>query len=120
MRSTLDRFPSFTGRSDGGRGASLCAILGRALDFYIRYQFQESGLDGGFMHDPLAVAAAFAPEVLTTSRASVDVGLCEDDRGRTTLRPPSPGSAVDVAFDVDEEAFQGLLMERVLAPVFGR
>jgi inosine-uridine nucleoside N-ribohydrolase len=118
MRSTLESYAAFRERPEPGSPPRLSAILARALDFYMRYQFRESGLDGGFMHDPLAVAAAFAPEILTTSRALVDVGVGQEDRGCTSLRPPSADSAVDVAFDLNEEAFERLLVERVLEPVF--
>jgi len=56
-------------------GRNPAAILSRALDYYMRREFEESGLRGGYMHDPLAVAAAIAPGILTTSPAGVEVCL---------------------------------------------
>jgi inosine-uridine nucleoside N-ribohydrolase len=45
------------------------------LDFYAHGEGQYSGLDGGAMHDPLAVAALAAPEILTFEPMHVAVEL---------------------------------------------
>ena len=84
---------------------TLPAVLARALDYYIRYQFSESGLDGGYMHDAVAVASAFDPNLL-------------DERGRSLGADPSR-TYVRVAADVDGAALLELLTERVVSPVFG-
>jgi len=97
----------------------LAAILARALDYYMRRELEESGLHGGYMHDPLAVAAAFAPEILTVSTSAVRVTASGEDRGRSALASPTGGLPAEVAFDLDEEAFRTILEERVLAPTFG-
>ncbi len=99
---------------------TLAAILHRALDHYIRFQFCESRLDGGYMHDPLAVAAAIDPEILTTSRGAIDVVATGERRGQTTMRQGPPGAhEIAIAFDLDEDRFSTLLTERILSPIFG-
>lgn len=45
------------------------------LDFYAHGEGQYSGLDGGAMHDPLAVTALVRPEILTFAPMRVDVEL---------------------------------------------
>ena len=100
-------------------GRDLAAILSRALDYYMRRELGESGLHGGYMHDPLALASAFAPAIVTTSAAGVRVIASGEDRGRSTLSGPRDGSPVEIAFDLDEEAFRTLLETRFLTPSFG-
>ncbi len=102
----------------------VAAILHRALDHYMDFQFDESGLDGGYMHDPLAVAAALVPGILETRDLSVRVVTNGPDRGRTVPAPAqahaaAPGRGVHVAFGHNDGAFGQLLEERVLRPVFG-
>ncbi len=102
----------------------VAAILHRALDHYMDFQFDESGLDGGYMHDPLAVAAALVPGILETRDLSVGVVTNGPDRGRTVRAPAQAhaatlGRGVHVAFGHDDGAFGQLLEERVLQPVFG-
>jgi purine nucleosidase len=99
-------------------GRDLAAVLSRALDYYMRREREESGLNGGYMHDPLAVAAAFAPTILTTSAAGVRVHPSGGDRGRSSLEAAGGGPPVDIAFDLDEGAFQAILERRFLAPTF--
>jgi inosine-uridine nucleoside N-ribohydrolase len=100
-------------------GHDLARVLSRALDCYMRRELEESGLDGGYMHDPLAVASAFVPGILTTSPGRVRVLTEGADRGRSTLASGPQGPSVEVALDLDREAFQAMLAERVLAPTFG-
>lgn len=118
-QSELEGRPSHRSPAPARPGRDLPAVLSRALEYYMRREFEESGLRGGYMHDPLAIATALAPEIVTTSRARVPIVTGGHDRGRSVLRPPGRGRFVDVAFDLDEAAFRRLLEERVLRPVFG-
>jgi purine nucleosidase len=94
------------------------AILGRALDYYMRFQEVESGLAGGYMHDPLTVVVALSPEIVVRSkRFELEVVPDGPERGRTVA---SDGGAIEVAEEVDAELFSRILEERVLGPVFGR
>lgn len=112
-------------------GRDLGAILYRALDHYIEFQFDESGLDGGYMHDPLAVAAALDEEFLRTTTLEVTVATSGSERGRTVGTvmgsklegtkgdAAAHGRGVRVAFGHDGARFEHLLEERVLSTVFG-
>ncbi len=55
------------------------------LDFYAHGEGQYSGLDGGAMHDPLAVAALVAPEILTFEPMYVAVELTGTHTAGMTL-----------------------------------
>ena len=123
LRAPPDRGPSAADAAASGslrdpRAAALRSVLARALDYYIAYQRSESGLDGGYMHDPVTLASVLEPDLLEARSMSVRVVLDGDDRGRSreggTDDPP-----VRVATDVDGAAFMRLLTERVLRPVFG-
>jgi inosine-uridine nucleoside N-ribohydrolase len=75
------------------------------------------------LHDPLAVAITFQPRLVRTVTGRVDLELRGDPRltyGMTLLREDPKGS-VQVAREVDAEAFVRLFVERVTAaPRSGR
>ncbi|MCD4690338.1 nucleoside hydrolase [bacterium] len=100
-------------------GRNLAAILYRALDYYMAFQKDESGLDGGFMHDALAVAVALFPSIITTRPASVEVLTNGRGRGHSLMHAPVDGRTVNIACGLDEDAFRRILEERVLSPVWG-
>jgi purine nucleosidase len=105
-------------------GADAAAILHRALDHYMEFQLDESGLDGGYMHDPLAVAAALDAGLLRTKETVLGVVTDGPERGRTvrassTTHAATRGRGALVAFGHDEGRFLELLEERALRPVFG-
>ena len=73
------------------------------LDFYAHGEGQYSGLDGGALHDPMAVATLIDPTIVTTtplnvqvetSRGSVAYGmtLCDGRGLDAALRPRGPYS----------------------------
>ncbi len=64
--------------------------------------FIERGMSGFYLHDPLAMAVAFNPELVGGERKEVSVGLTGDDRGKTTL---SEGPGPLVATAVDAQGF---------------
>jgi purine nucleosidase len=82
------------------------------------FQEWESGLSGGYMHDPLAVAAVIAPDMVETADVSIDVLADGTDRGRSIARPAEPGRTVRAVRSVDADRFLALLETRVLAPIF--
>ncbi len=116
-RDELDKLPAWSESLDAKPG-TLPAIIARALDHYIRYQFSESGLNAGYMHDPVALCAALAPGLIGTREMAVRVVLDGPDRGRSVeandSRPP-----VRVAVNVDATAMRALIHRRVLEPLFG-
>jgi len=100
-------------------GRNLPAILYRALDYYMSFQKDESGLDGGFMHDALAVAAALVPSMITTRPASIEIETRGRLRGRSLEHPPVNGRTVNIATALNENAFHEILRNGVLSPVWG-
>lgn len=72
--------------------------------------FTEREMDGFYVHDPLAVAVALDPTLVTTESMAVEVALDEDQRGKTT---PIGIGTVEVATSVDtvrfDELFAGLM-----------
>ncbi len=99
-------------------GRSLGCILYRALDYYIAFQEWESGLPGGYMHDPLAVAAVIRPEIVETEKVSVDVLTDGADRGRSIARAAESGRTIRVVRSADKVRFLSMLEDRVLIPAF--
>jgi pyrimidine-specific ribonucleoside hydrolase len=111
-------------------GRSTTTHVADMLDFYAHGEGQYSGLDGGAMHDPLAVAALITDDILTFAPMHVDVELtgthtygmtlCDGRRleprtlqGVDGLQPradaPAPNAEVAVAVDV--EKFWSLFLE---------
>jgi purine nucleosidase len=88
-----------------------------ALQFYMEFHAQYDGFYGAFIHDPLAVATALDPALVTTEAVAVDVELggtlttgetVADWRG-VWGRPPN----VDIAVTVDAPEFLRRLVDRV-------
>ena len=92
-------------------------FLADALRFYFEFHARNDGFYGAFIHDPLVVAAALDPALVTTQAVAVDVDASggpgdgqtiADWRGTTGRRPNA-----DVAVEVDAEAFKMRLVERI-------
>lgn len=79
------------------------------VDFYIdTYHRFSPALKGCALHDPLAVAVAIDPSLVTTFDLNMEVGTSKDDYGRTTgdtsrLLDEHPN--VSVCINVDYKAF---------------
>jgi len=92
-------------------------FIADALRWYFEFHERYDGFYGAFIHDPLAVAAALDPGLITTEALYVDVetrgeltsGMTVADRRHLTGKPPN----VDVAASADIETFLARLIERV-------
>ena len=88
-----------------------------ALRWYFEFHERYDGFYGAFIHDPLALAAALDPRLITTESLYVDVetrgelttGMTVADRRRLTGKPPN----VDVAATADVDSFLDRLVERI-------
>jgi purine nucleosidase len=88
-----------------------------ALRFYMEFHAGYDGFYGAFIHDPLAVAAALDPSLITTKAVAVDVELAGTlTTGETVTdwrgvwgRPPN----LEVAIDADADEFLRRFVERV-------
>lgn len=82
-----------------GDGAPVTAGLVRQIG---ARTFVERGMDGFYLHDPLAVAVAIDPSLVTTEPMEIAVSLDEKSQGKTT---PSGTGSVLVATGVDAARF---------------
>jgi purine nucleosidase len=92
-------------------------FIADALRFYFEFHARYDGFYGAFIHDPLAVAAAIDPGLVTVEPSFVDVetggvvanGLTVADLRGLTGRTPN----ADVARSADIASFVDRLVERV-------
>jgi inosine-uridine nucleoside N-ribohydrolase len=87
------------------------------VEFYTAYYREHVGTDSTPQHDALAVAAVLLPSVVTTRLLHVDVECAGTlTRGMTVADVDGVSSAVprtDVALDLDAQAFNRLLVQRL-------
>jgi inosine-uridine nucleoside N-ribohydrolase len=90
------------------------------VDFFLRFYNEAYDHGGAPIHDAVALAYVFRPDLLTVEERYVQVdtsdGICRgrtvvDMRRRTTLPRPN----AHVAVDIDADAFRALLLERLRA-----
>jgi inosine-uridine nucleoside N-ribohydrolase len=103
-------------RGSGPVGAAAAAML----DFYLGFYNEAYEHGGAPIHDAVAVAYVFRPDLLTVTDRHVAVetspGLC---RGRTVVdmrrRTRGPAPNAHIALDIDADGFRSLLLERLQA-----
>lgn len=92
-------------------------FLAVATDYYIKaYETTAPHLGGCGLHDPLAVAVAADPSLVTTLDINMKVDTEGETRGRTIgdeERLNDPDKTTKVAVGVDVERFLGELMDRL-------
>jgi inosine-uridine nucleoside N-ribohydrolase len=97
-----------------GRAGTMVREL---LAFYNRFHTQVYGFDGSPIHDALAVAQVFRPELVQTKHRGVKIDTeSELSRGRTLVdlwRRAGWEPNCHVGVDVDAEGFAELLIERI-------
>ncbi len=104
----------------------LARYLALTTEPWIRWSMQVRCLDGCWLHDPLAFAAALDPSLVTTRPMHLDVELsgahgrgatiavAADQRGQALHAPPSGEPNAQVAMDVEVERFTDLFLGRLL------
>jgi purine nucleosidase/pyrimidine-specific ribonucleoside hydrolase len=100
------------------RASPLARQILRFTKFYMHYHRTHEGFYGGYLHDPIAVAAALYPDLIETRPACVLVERCgEWTRGMTVadlrVKPRVDCPSVQVAFKIDRERFLRLFHERM-------
>ena len=93
------------------------AVLGMTKD-YMLYHLETQGFNGGYVHDPMAVAVAAYPGLVKTRRTFVDVeSKGEFTRGMTVTdfseRRSGPIGRVSVALTVERDRFLRLFHDRI-------
>lgn len=99
-RDLVDTLLDKSNRND----AQLTSLLRKALHFYISYHKDREKLDGCYLHDPIAAAAAVNPEWFRFVNASVSVETKGDLTAGMTIadfrrRSRKSNSQIAVAFD---------------------
>ncbi|HUQ23415.1 MAG TPA: nucleoside hydrolase [Gaiellaceae bacterium] len=97
-----------------GRVGTFVAEL---VEFFKQYHARTYGWDGAPVHDAVALAQAFRPDLVHTRQLNVEVETGSDlCRGRTVVdlwsRTDRPANA-DVGVDIDADAFFELLLDRI-------
>lgn len=97
------------------RFAALGGPLAEALAGMHRAWFEAIGRDRSAMHDPLAVAVAFRPNLVSLTPVQARVLRDSPNPGAIAYNPADPEQVTScrIATEVDAEAFHALLMERV-------
>jgi purine nucleosidase len=98
-------------------GSPVMRVIKQILDYYFDVFAPAYGVTAFHMHDPLCLAAAFRPELLSWESVYVDVEL----QGSLTMgetvayfrRPHVPPPNVLAAVGVDAEQFIQLFMQRI-------
>jgi purine nucleosidase len=98
-------------------GSPITRVMRQMLDHYFDVFGPRYGVTAFQMHDPLCLAAAFQPDLITWEPSFVDVELA----GTLTLgetvayfrRPDSPPANVLASIGVDAERFIRLYLERI-------
>ena len=94
------------------RASKLADFILRATRHYMRYHMTTQGFDGGYLHDPIAVACVIQPSLIRTTRNRINVETNgELTRGMTVAEVQKSGT-VDVATSIDREGFLRLFHER--------
>ncbi|MBD3688916.1 nucleoside hydrolase [Nanchangia anserum] len=98
-------------------------FLADMTDYYIRaYETTSPHLGGCGLHDPLAVAVALDPSLVTTLPLHMSVDVTGPTRGRTIGNPEkigAPHPTCEVAVGVDVERFLDMFMTRISAVAAG-
>lgn len=113
---TIDRYAA---EAAAGAGGARAAFVRDCTARYVAFHRRNRGVNGCFLHDPLAVAVAAREDLVTTVPARVDVETAGDLTTGMTVsdlrsdRWGEPNASVCTAVDV--QAFTRLFEERVLA-----
>ena len=100
------------------RASHLATMIERFTKSYMKYHERTEGFFGGYLHDPLAIAVAIDPSLVTTRRVNVQIetkGVLTRGMSVADFRREhqSARRAVDVAVKVDRERFFRLFHERI-------
>jgi inosine-uridine nucleoside N-ribohydrolase len=93
------------------------AFVAELVEFFKRYHARTYGWDGAPIHDAVALAHVFRPDLVTTERMNVEIetqseltrGRTVADRWKRTGREPN----AHVGVAIDGDAFLALLLERI-------
>jgi inosine-uridine nucleoside N-ribohydrolase len=92
-------------------------MVAELVDFFVQFHKETYGFDGAPIHDAVAVAYAFQPELVDTVERNVEIEMVSDlCRGRTVVdlwRRTENEPNANVGIGIDAEAFLELLVTRL-------
>lgn len=97
------------------RANRLSKLIVRMTRFYMKYHARTENFFGGFLHDPITMAAAIQPSLFQTQRLHVEIetkGILTRGMSVADFRNQR-GKGVDVALKFDREQFLKLFHERL-------
>lgn len=94
------------------RDSAVFQLVRECTVIYFDIHQRKLGLNGCFLHDPAAVAAAFDPELFTWEPVRIEVRTDEAERGRT-IATPQADSPLQVATGIALDRFLALFYDRV-------
>jgi inosine-uridine nucleoside N-ribohydrolase len=77
----------------------VAAVLAKRI---VTRTFEERGLEGFYLHDPLAALSTLEPDLLHVERGRISVTVDGEELGRTTFTPDASGP-VEIATGVDSD-----------------
>ena len=86
------------------------AFLSEAAEFYFAFHQKTRGVDGCFLHDPAALAAALDPSLFQMVSAPVRVVTDGDEMGRTVEAPNAGTRPVEICVDADAEGVRARML----------
>ena len=98
------------------QGGKIATLVSQMLENLSKFHSLE-GVEGCYLHDPLAVCAVTNPEILTTKLLHVDIELKGDYTSGMTVvdlnNKLNQNKNADVALGVDKDAYIDLIIEAV-------
>ncbi len=88
--------------------------LADLLDDWIVFVRDYFGEETTYMHDPLALACAFDDHFVKYQKMDIKVDYQAKERSGKTIGTPNEASSINVAIDVEREAFLSYLFEQLL------
>lgn len=98
------------------RANQLSQLIVRMTRFYMQYHRDTEHFFGGFLHDPIAVAAAIRPSLFQTQRLRVEIeteGTFTRGMSIADFRRKESRKGVNVALKFEKEQFLKLFHERL-------
>ncbi len=94
------------------RGTELTKFIAKIAQFYSNFHL---GVDGCFLHDPLAAAIAIDPTLVNTQDLNIEIITDDPDKaGQIIVVDDENSPKISVALEVNTEKFMNLFMKTLL------
>jgi inosine-uridine nucleoside N-ribohydrolase len=93
----------------------LGSFLQEAGGFYMEFYKQKVGIEGCYMHDPMAIIAAVHPELFTHEHHPIEVAVHGEAIGQTGRSSCTKRAHTKICTGVDSDAVLSLFMDTILS-----